>query len=290
MEALHTEFSISLDFFSGPMDLLLHLVQKQEVAVEEVEMSLVAEQYLKVIDQARYLDLERASEYLVIAATLVAIKSQRVLPAGSLDEEDADSEWAESDFLEELRERIRQYELTKKRALALRSRPNLGLETFARKERLVAEPDLDGLGEGTDAATLADSFRALLKRIGASVKRFTVRIERVSVIDYMMRSIDALREKGTSSFTSLVVMLLPKGADQPAERRGAIIGSFIAVLELTKRGLLTVTPGDERGSYSLALGVLPDDGADMVEMMQGADALAENTDDPMPEKKEVHGV
>ena len=78
-----SEFLVNLEFFSGPMDLLLHLVEQQEVEIENVDLSEVCDQYLKIVERSAELDLERAGEYLVVAATLVARKSEAILPRGN---------------------------------------------------------------------------------------------------------------------------------------------------------------------------------------------------------------
>ena len=142
-------FAIRLEFFSGPMDLLLHLVHQQEVGIEQVKMSLVAEQYLEIVTRnARYLDLEKASEFLVIAATLLAIKSGSLLPSLPVPgAEDSRDDWVDTRFFEDLRQRLCAYELTKARAMSLVRCPQLGVDTFNRVDHQALKPTPEMLCE-----------------------------------------------------------------------------------------------------------------------------------------------
>lgn len=235
-------YSIDLGYFSGPMDLLLHLVQRQEVPVSQVEMSVIAEQYLQIISKVAVFDLERASEYLVIAAQLLAMKSQSLLPAENLplDPDMLEGEH-DPDFLEELRRRLRLYELTKQRALTLNEMPQLGIDSYARRDRSLLTPAAETLTEEQEEShTLAVFFVGLLKRIGETVKSFRIRLESVSVVSCMMKLIDLVHDaaaRGPRSFWSLVRSL--RNEDPKLSQRSALIGGFIAVLELMKRGVLT---------------------------------------------------
>ncbi len=252
-------YAVRLEFFSGPMDLLLHLVHQQEVSVSEVCMTEVAEQYLKIISHTTFLDLEKASEYLVIAATLLAMKSRMLLPTESsaMTEEEAALFGADQgeDFLEELRARLQTYELTKKRAEALTELPQLGVDTFTRNDKKALLPTPEMLQEPEDGSGLGDMFVALLKRIGAAGRSYAIRMEPVSVVSFMMRIVGVFEQKGNvqgadpvvpesaRSFRGLLAAFgrerKRQGTSAAASTRGMVIGTFIAILELMKRGLIT---------------------------------------------------
>lgn len=247
----HT-FSVNLDFFSGPMDLLLHLVEQQEVPVGEVDMSAIAEQYLHLVATAEYIDLEQAAEYLVIAATLTAIKSHRILPIeqglepGMEGFDGVNSE----EFYEELRRRLREYELTKKRAVALANTPQLGIDSFSRRglsltdrESLI-EPVEFQISKG-DHLSLGKLFHKVLNRIGALHRAFRIKIDSVSIVSMMMKTIDSLTESVSrrTRFSALIRRFSAGAAGGPAGLSGTldkntVIGSFIAILELMKRGVI----------------------------------------------------
>jgi len=242
-------FLVSLEFFSGPMDLLLHLVHQQEVDISQVSMRLIAEQYLELVSRAKFLDLEKASEYLVIAATLLSIKSSSLLPNeqhGETEELDTSSE----QFYEELRARLKAYEQTKARARALIELPQLGVDIFTRVDRKALLPTPEMLAEPEEATSLALLFGRLLKRVGGALQSYRIRLESISVVSYMMKIVDSfggeLEGRKTGSFRSLLGHFMKNEVAGVEKRRGVIIGSFIAVLELVKRGVIEVDqPGDD---------------------------------------------
>jgi chromatin segregation and condensation protein Rec8/ScpA/Scc1 (kleisin family) len=289
-------YAVRLDFFEGPLDLLLHLIQQREVSVEEVEMAEIAEQFLLIISQARQLDLEKATEYLVIAATLLSIKSQTLLPASafSADDELLNAEPG-TEFYEQLRARLRLYELTKQRAQELVQRPQLGIDTFSRRVKIELPPESQEEGapqeeagpfEQEDSNTLTTLFARLLRRVGAGMSFLRVRLEPISVVKYMMQIVDAFQGDVPSSRRTSFSELLrsftvrsstsgqgsdhgPKTAPtgENSERalkigfheriaeghRGTIIGSFVAVLELVRRGIITATQAPDSGEIQLGL-------------------------------------
>lgn len=254
---MNDSYLINLGFFNGPMDLLLHLVQQQEVAIEDVEMVVVAEQYLELVCNSELLDMERASEYLVIAATLLAIKSQSILPSRASDEETVDSDYEDSDYLERLREQLKAYELTKNRASALIESPQLGVDTFSRCDRKALQPDPEELS--AESIQLGDLFIRLLKRVGGGLKRLSIRLEPISVMRYMMQSIDVLKESNPpKSLFSLAERFLRSESKTSVSAKGVVIGSLISTLELVRRGWLRVEK-TTNGDYDLELALLVDD-------------------------------
>jgi segregation and condensation protein A len=255
-------FYISLNFFEGPMDLLLHLVKQQEVSIEEVDMSDIAEQYLKIVShQAEKLDLDRATEYLVIAATLLAVKSQSLLPAEAeyFDDEFLLSE--DSEIYNDLRERLRNYELTKLQAIEIRHRPVLGLDTFGvggnkHQEQVVEDQEI--LAE--EPSYLAEVLIKLFRRIGTGVNNMRIQLEPISLVSFMMKIIDRVQTgiektlgKGSISFTGLVSGFVSGfGRNKKSHHKTAIIGSFAAVLELVRRGLISVEQESDHAEIQIS--------------------------------------
>ncbi len=270
-------FSVRLEFFSGPMDLLLHLVHQQEVPIEEVEMAVIAEQYLQIISKASYLDLDQATEYLVIAATLMAIKSESLLPVHSSGPVE-DEELYDKRFFAELRERLMAYELTKKRAETLVKLPQLGVDTFTRidKKALLPTPEMY-LEESEDPQSLSTFFYKLLKRVGSAVNSMRIRLEPISVVSFMMKIIDNVQGElavgdvhQKKSFATLIRGFLSAGArgqsetvTSKAEARGVVIGSFMAVLELVKRGLISVAQEGDCSSIEISPKIIPGGAAEL---------------------------
>ena len=253
------------------MDLLLHLVRHHEVPVAQVDMGRVCEQYLAIVLNAENLDLETAAEYLVIASTLVAIKSQSLLPAAKPLEEMI-AEMPGGEFYEELRRRLVEYELTKERAVALTSRPQLGHEVFVRKDHKALAVNPEELEPDDDAFSLGSMFAKLLKRIGETGRRIRILLEPVSVTQFMVNVLDHLNNDRSSvantepvkkSFREIVRVFFcakksapssnKNDSDKLAGGRGTVIGSFVAILELMKRGLVRAEQPETNGEISIEL-------------------------------------
>ncbi|MDD2943218.1 MAG: segregation/condensation protein A [bacterium] len=258
----YQNYGIKLEFFSGPLDLLLHLVQQKEVAVEDVEMADICEQYLSVINSTTNLDLERASEFLVVAAVLIQIKSRQLLSEGATIDESIPESHDDS-FYEELRERLKRYEMNRRRAELLAAMPQEGIDTFVRETEKAEVEDPEELEFNLDSLSLGKMFYSLLKRVGETARTYRVRMESVSIVDFMMRTLDFLGERlnlaagkasnglalvgSGSGFRELVQNFAfqvnktsPGRLNSAGERRAVVIGSFIGLLELVKRGAVNV--------------------------------------------------
>src|SRR5262245_37783007 len=159
--ALSTQHSyrVRLDLFEGPLDLLLHLIKRNEVDVTDIPVAQITEQYLGYLDLMRELNLDVASEYLVMAATLTLLKSRLLLPAPpGEDDEEADPR---ADLVRQLLE----YQRYREASAALAERPWLRRDVFAR------EPNAEGLPPDPNEKPavkvtlfeLLEAFRAVLK-------------------------------------------------------------------------------------------------------------------------------
>ncbi|WP_042223546.1 segregation/condensation protein A [Oceanobacillus manasiensis] len=134
-------YQVKLDAFEGPLDLLLHLINKYEIDINDIPVAQITEQYMNYIHTMQKLDLNIASEYLVMAATLVAIKSQMLLPKQEIDEEV--DEYME-DPREELMQRLIEYRKFKDAAEKLKEKEEDASQLFTRSpvifEKLTQNP------------------------------------------------------------------------------------------------------------------------------------------------------
>jgi segregation and condensation protein A len=286
------EYALELEYFSGPMDLLLHLVRAQDIPIEHVEMHQICEQYLQIVLSSKSLDLDKAAEYLVIAATLITIKSRSLLPGeleldpNSLNPDDAQGE----EFYAELKRRLKLYELTKSRAALLRERPQLGVEVFIRRDLAALTPDPETVPDEGNAQTLGKLFLSLLERVGNSLSNYKIALEPVSVVSFMMKIVDGLgisRERTEESIEQnskprtlvemmksfLGVSLGKKKVSGQAfsdpesiknEARSVVIGSFVAVLELMKRGLVTAKQRSSSDAIELTPRSISEDSSELI--------------------------
>lgn len=227
-------FEVKLELFDGPIDLLLHLVKENELPIEKVSLAAVADQYMRCIEQSGFLDLELAGEYLVIAATLLSVKSDVIL--NRKPELIPDEEGNLYDPHEELLRRLREAAIYKDSAQQLSDLDLLGMQVFS------AKPSLDKIDEGPgelmphNSALLARAFKRLLMKAGKPELAYEVSFEKISIVDRMMGILEQLEkaEKGVS-FEELV---------PDVSSRSSIIASFVALLELCKRQIVYLEQGE----------------------------------------------
>ncbi len=214
---------VSLDVFDGPLDLLLNLVREQQLDIATVPLATMADQYFTFIAAMHDIDVELAADYLVIAATLVFIKSKALLPPIPLEFEDAE----ESAQVVEarLRERLIAYSKYRDAGLDLRTRALDAAAYYVRPEGGDSTTELVQRYR-VDPAKLAAALGAALR--AAKPEKRTIVRERISLIEQMESVMRTVRTNGSAGFFALVAEL-----DRPA-----IIVTFLAVLELVRRGRL----------------------------------------------------
>ncbi len=229
-EAASSPYHIRLETFEGPLDLLLHLIRENKLDIYNIPIFEITQQYLHHLDLMQTLDLDIAGEFLLMAATLAHIKSQMLVPP---DETQVDPEDEGIDPRQALVRRLLEYQKYKDAALQMFSRPLLHRDVFKR-ERLDPLPKSDTPAELLEISVfkLVDVFHKLLRSI-ALTKPHDVETETVHVGE----CVEAIREKirgsqeGALKFSELF--------DATASRRRIVV-TFVALLEMLKRGVLRV--------------------------------------------------
>jgi segregation and condensation protein A len=230
-------YRIELDTFQGPLDLLLHLIRKNELDIANIPIAQVTEQYLVYLEMMHDLDLEVASEFLVMASTLVYIKSRMLLP---VDEEEEEVEG--EDPREELIRRLLEYQKYKKAAEELASMPVLHHDVFLR-------PDVTPAPTGDEVYTEASLFNlmdAFQKVLDEAEKRLPVEVSREP---FTLKEGFAFIEGRLTSDPSLAFRNLFSGLDS----RLKIVTVFLGVLEMIKSGRLIAVQNDYGDPISLVL-------------------------------------
>ncbi|MDC0759914.1 segregation/condensation protein A [Brevibacillus sp. HB1.2] len=227
-------YSIKLDSFEGPLDLLLHLIDKAEVDIYDIPIAEITEQYLATIDKMQELQLDVASEFVVMAATLLSIKSKMLLPKKEehVFQQFLDMDVDEIDPREELVARLLEYKRYKMLAGNLRemeigrnqvfTRPAENLSPYAREE-----------DHTVTNVTLYDLINALEKLVKKSKEKEPMtRVSRdeISIKDRMTEIRQAVRSGGMVRFSEL----FSQGAT-----RTEIVTTFLALLELMKAKHIT---------------------------------------------------
>ena len=219
-------FTVDLDGFEGPLDLLLELARRQKVDLARISVLALAEQYLLFIEAARKLRLELAADYLVMAAWLAYLKSRLLLPAPPRAAEPDASELADA-----LARRLRNLEAIRKAAELLMHRPRLGRDVFGRGSPEAVEPAERPVYGATLYDLLAAYARQAQKHANAAVRLRTRSVWSLAEA----REILARLIGGGCDWTAFDDWLIEACAD-PKMRRSARASSFSASLELVREG------------------------------------------------------
>jgi segregation and condensation protein A len=223
-------YTVKVDIFEGPLDLLLHLIKQNQLDIYDIPIALVTEQYLEYIKIMKALDLTIAGEFLVMAATLMYIKSRMLLPAPLEDEEEEGE-----DPRAELVQRLVEYKRFKEAALHLSHQALLGRDVFIRPaQEIEAE-----VGEiEADLFHLIDALRELLKH--QKVDTFhEVTVERITLSEKIRELYERLQGVGEAvPFSELFA---------PLASRVELIITFLALLELIRSGMVRAYQRDVFG-------------------------------------------
>ncbi|MBC7231775.1 MAG: segregation/condensation protein A [Chloroflexi bacterium] len=219
-------YRVKLEVFEGPLDLLLHLIERQELDITKISLAAVTDQYLEYICTPGRVSVDNLAEFLVVAAKLLLIKSRALLPAPPVV-----AEGEQEDVGDELARQLREYKAFKELALHLREREELGLRAYL---RLSAPPRLErkldlrevSLEELIAAARQAFALEPPPEPADAVVTPLTVTIaDRIQYIDSLLVG------KGILYFHDLL---------REAGSRPVMIITFLALLELLKAGRVQV--------------------------------------------------
>ena len=214
-----SEYTFRLEGFEGPLDLLLHLIQKNELDIFNIPIAVITEQYLEYLQLMKVLNLDVAGEYLLMASTLLHIKSRMLLPKPSEGEEE------EEDPRAELVRRLLEYQRYKQAAGELERRPMLDRDVFVRliPEELEEIPEEEKIE--VNLFELLEAFRKILERARSEAVH-EVALEPLSVEDKIQEILELLqRENRSTAFHRLF--------PEMASRR-LIVVTLLAILELVK--------------------------------------------------------
>jgi segregation and condensation protein A len=239
-EAVHNsaDYEVKLEIFEGPLDLLLHLIRKNEVDIFDIPIAAITDQYLQYLDMMKALNVSLAGDFLVMASTLVHIKSRMLLPGTGEDEEGEDPR-------DEITRPLLEYLRLKDLANELSERPLLGRDVFAR----VSSGDASSEFEGEEPLLrvnlfqLMDAFKRILEqRVPSAQIHFQA--EQWSVKDRMNHIIESLKAGRIRTFTDLF------SQDRTLSE---LVATFLALLELVQMGFLKVFQTDSLAEIQLEL-------------------------------------
>lgn len=238
VRAPRASVTFKLPRFEGPLDLLLHLIKRDEIDISNIPIAHITQQYLATLEIMRQLDLEVAGEFLVMAATLMRIKAKMLLPVPKPDAEED-----EGDPREELVQRLLEYRLYKEASETLKSQEAVRRSIF---ERGMVPTEDDAGPLPLAPATLFDLLDALNRVMARRPERvvYEVRTELYDIEDKMSLIARTVAEDGRLRFSELM---------SRARVRMEVVVSFMALLELIKLGTIVVV---QEGNFADIL-ILP---------------------------------
>lgn len=228
---------IKLEIFEGPLDLLLHLIKKNEVDIYDIPITAITEQYLEYIEMMKELNLDVAGEFLLMAATLIHIKSKMLLP---VSEEITEEEEGEDPRLELVR-KLLEYQRYKEASLELDTRQILGRDVFTKSHFLMDGIEDDGGLVEVSIFELLEALKSVIEKAPKTVG-FDVSVEKVTIADRINFIMELLGKEKSITFFSL----FPSGSV-----RADIVITFLAMLELTKMRMIRIFQSVEDGVIRL---------------------------------------
>jgi segregation and condensation protein A len=240
-------YQVRIENFEGPLDLLLHLIKKSEINIYDIPIHLIAQQYLTYIEAMEDLNLTIAGEFLVMAATLLQIKSKMLLPVDEtvVDEEDG------PDPREELVRRLLEYKKFKEAARQLDEHERWWREIYSRAQSPAVELESDEtLLENVSLFDLVDALQGILDR-NPGKKFMEILPDNLTVRERMNAILEMLEGQESVNFVELF---------EPACHRLVVIVTFLALLELMRLRTARVFQPDHFGPIlvSRAFSLVPD--------------------------------
>ena len=230
-------YKVKLEIFEGPLDLLLHLIKQNEVDIYDIPISAITAQYLEYLEMMKTLNLEVAGEFLLMAATLIHIKSKMLLP---FSEEASEEEEEGGDPRQELIRRLLEYQKYKEASAQLEQMRILGRDTFTK-----GQMPTEGLEEeGLVNLSLFDLLGALKEVLAKAPKTisFDVTLEHITIADRINFIMELLGKEKSITFFSL----FPSDSS-----RAMIVTTFLAMLELTKMKMIRIYQSEQDGVIRL---------------------------------------
>lgn len=235
-EQNEADYRVSLEMFSGPLDLLLSLIKRAEVDIYDIPVAIVAEQYSEYVADIENLDIENASEFLVLAAKLLEIKSALVLPRNTEDEEDDDPRL-------ELVQKLLEYKKYRDLGVQLGEIMDFELLKYGRPDGLLINESPQELNlEELDKWDLFQNFSELIDQVSLDFQKIVY--DDVPIEDLMQKLLEIVKTAGGRvEFATCIAQI---------KDRIQCIGMFLALLELMKNKEI-IAEQDKMGQIYLSL-------------------------------------
>ena len=235
------DYQVQLEVFSGPLDLLLYLVKRDEIDLRDIPVARVAEQFREYLDVIQFVDLERAGEFLVMASTLTELKSRMLLPR--LDEQSLEEE----DPRQELVRQLLEYKRFKDAAAILDEQARRQETRLSRHPPPPPSSNTPAPLRPVELWDLVSAFGRLLRETLANQPHF-VATDPTPLHVYTDQVLARLESEGRLLFSELFT---------PPHTRARLVGYFLAVLELTRQSRVLAEQSDVFGDLWVWLNTRP---------------------------------
>jgi segregation and condensation protein A len=224
------------NIFEGPMDLLVHLIKKNQVDICDIPIALITDQFLSYIRWMQDMEIDVAADFLVMAATLAHIKSKMLLPAQEADQEETE------DPRDAIAGPLAEYMRIKSAAQKLANRNLPGRDIFTRPPSIIASgSNAEDIPVKAELYELASVYHAMTQRL-AQEPGFMITQEKISVKDKMMTILDLLEISKSITFNELAARCCG---------RAEIIATFLAILEVARLNLIGISQEETSGGLKL---------------------------------------
>lgn len=247
LEQTELPYQVRIENFEGPLDLLLHLIKKNEINIYDIPIAMIAQQYLDYVEAMKELNLNVAGDFLVMAATLLQIKSKMLLP---VDESSTDEEEG-PDPREELVRRLLEYKKYKEAAHALDNQEKVWREVFSREQGPMETIETEDTAlENVSLFDLVDALKGILDR-SPGKQLLEIIPDNLTVRDRMNVILERLEDRDSVSFVELF---------ESSCHRLVVIVTFLAMLELIRLRVARVFQAETFGPIlvSRTFSLVPD--------------------------------
>tara|TARA_Y100001970_G_scaffold98563_1_gene123935 strand:+ start:83053 stop:83892 length:840 start_codon:yes stop_codon:yes gene_type:complete len=220
---------ILLDTFTGPLDLLLYLIRKQNIDILDINVLEITQQYTAYIDFMESMEIELAGDYLVMAAYLAELKSKMILPRHEEENE-------EDDPRSELIKRLQEYQRFKEAAEKIEELPRMDRDFFAAQAKL-PEFAIEQQQADVPIEEIVVALSEVMRRAEQS-KAHLINFEELSTRERMTEILEQMKKNSFLEFSSLF---------KPQEGKIGIVVTFLAILELLKDSLIEIVQSEEFG-------------------------------------------
>lgn len=226
-------YSVKTEVFTGPLDLLLDLIEKRKLFVNDVSLSQVTDDFVKYIEMHEEFPINESAEFILVASTLMLIKSRSLLPSLPLTEEETAS-------IEDLEDRLKLYQKVKELSLELKKL--YGQKIIFEKEPKRSEVIVFSPDSKTDVENLSNVLMHLLNTLPKKETLPKTTVRKIITLEQMIEKLSERIAKGMRMKFSEVY--------SKEEKVNTIVG-FLAVLELVKRGVLRVNQEVKHGEIEM---------------------------------------